>query len=472
MSITAEASSGSRRVPDDARGVLAFARARRAAADQAEVDLLEAAVQWAVIHPAESVEDSEAYQLRSGGEAPVGLAGPGAPLVAEFSVAEFGAAVGMTPEAGKYYLGHALELRHRLPRLWERVLTGTVQAWRARRVAEATIGRQLSMQAAAFVDAHVAAVAGKVRASQLDRLVDEAVARHMPETAEQERQEAEDRRCFDIHTDQPSFHGTAHVTGELDLIDAYALDDAIRDAADELKDLGCSESLDVRRSMAAGILARRQPTLDFRPEDEESAGFEARSARTSTTGQGSHRGPTTGRKQKLVLMVALTDAALRGETGHTVGRCQSTRTPVTVDTIREWCGNPDAQVVVKPVINLADHVHVDAYEVPDRIREHVTLRDHHCVFPWCTRPARTCDCDHTRSWSPDGTGSPTCTCEITPVCRSHHRLKTHTAWTYTTIEPGTYLWTSPHGYQFLRDHTGTRDLTPTTTARRREPPRP
>jgi hypothetical protein len=28
------------------------------------------------------------------------------------------------------------------------------------------------------------------------------------------------------------------------------------------------------------------------------------------------------------------------------------------------------------------------------------------------------------------------------------------------VEPGTYLWSSPHGYQFLRDHTGTRDLTP------------
>ncbi|GAA1479219.1 hypothetical protein GCM10009623_36650 [Nocardioides aestuarii] len=450
--------------------MLAFVRGQRALADQAEVRLLEAAVQWAVIHPAEWPEDSERYRLRSGGEAPVGLAGPGAPLVAEFSVAEFGAAVGMTPEAGKYYLGHALELRYRLPRLWEQVLTGTVQAWRARRVADATIGRQLSMQAAAFVDAHVAAVAGRIRVSQLDRLVDEAVARHMPETAEQERRDAEDRRCFDIHTDQPSFNGTAQVTGELDLIDAFDLEDAIREGAEELADLGCTESLDVRRSMAAGSLGRRQPTLDFESEttgDEVSTG--------STTGDACAAPPPTRNrkpKQKMVLMVALTDAALRGEAGHTVGRCESTRTPVTVETIREWCGNPDAQVVVKPMINLADHVHVDAYEVPDRIREHIALRDQHCVFPWCTRPARSCDCDHVRSWTPDGTGGPTCTCEIAPLCRSHHRLKTHAAWSYTTIEPGTYLWTSPHGYQFLRDHTGTVDVTPATAGRRRTPPRP
>ncbi len=27
------------------------------------------------------------------------------------------------------------------------------------------------------------------------------------------------------------------------------------------------------------------------------------------------------------------------------------------------------------------------------------------------------------------------------------------------ITPGTYLWSSPHGYQFLRDPSGTRDVT-------------
>ena len=28
------------------------------------------------------------------------------------------------------------------------------------------------------------------------------------------------------------------------------------------------------------------------------------------------------------------------------------------------------------------------------------------------------------------------------------------------LEPGTYLWTSPHGYQLLRDGEGTLDVTP------------
>ena len=93
---------GRRGVPDSAAGVLAFARERRAAADRAEADLLQAAVQWAVIHPAETLEDAESYRphsrLWSGTEEPIALAGPGAPLVAEFSVGEFAAAVGLGTE--------------------------------------------------------------------------------------------------------------------------------------------------------------------------------------------------------------------------------------------------------------------------------------------------------------------------------------------------------------------------------------
>ena len=29
-----------------------------------------------------------------------------------------------------------------------------------------------------------------------------------------------------------------------------------------------------------------------------------------------------------------------------------------------------------------------------------------------------------------------------------------------TLQPGVYLWRSPHGYHYLRDHHGTLDVTP------------
>ena len=82
-----------------------------AVADAAEVDLLHAACSWADLHPAESIGDAVRF-----GDTPVPVAGEGAPLVAEFCVAEFAAAVGLPTETGKAYLGEALELRHRLPK--------------------------------------------------------------------------------------------------------------------------------------------------------------------------------------------------------------------------------------------------------------------------------------------------------------------------------------------------------------------
>ncbi len=61
---------------------------------------------------------------------------------------------------------------------------------------------------------------------------------------------------------------------------------------------------------------------------------------------------------------------------------------------------------------------------------------------------------------PYSEGGPTSSDNIAPLCRRHHRLKTHhSGWGYTVLEPGSYLWHSPHGYQFLRDHRGTTDVT-------------
>ena len=118
---------------------------------------------------------------------------------------------------------------------------------------------------------------------------------------------------------------------------------------------------------------------------------------------------------------------------------------------------PGRQVTVKPVVDLAEHLHVDQYQVPDRLADQATERDLTCVFPWCTRPAEACDLDHVIPYSE---GGQTASDNLGPLCRRHHRLKTHhSGWGYTVLEPGCYLWSSPHGYQFLRDHRGTTDVT-------------
>ena len=56
--------------------------------------------------------------------------------------------------AGLALVAEAVELRHRLPRLWALVQDGRLQAWKARQVAQAST--QLSADAVAFVDRHLA----------------------------------------------------------------------------------------------------------------------------------------------------------------------------------------------------------------------------------------------------------------------------------------------------------------------------
>ena len=396
--------------------VLGGLRDSRATELAEQASQLELAVRWADLHPAESIHDVARF-----GDTPVKIAGEGAPLVSEFSIAEFAAALGMPTESGKAFVGEALELRHRLPKLWHRVQALDLQAWRARRVARQTM--HLSMEAAGFVDRHIAHVAHKVGPIVVERLVDEAVARFMPATAQAEREQAADTRHVRVDHRQVSFAGTSRVYAEVDLGDAIDLEDAVQLGADELKTLGCTDSNDIRRAKALGVLARRQLTLDLPVE-------------------------VTPRETTLVVHLSASDPS--------VGRVENTGSLVTIEQVREWCANPFAKVTLKPVLDLDEHIHVTRYEVPDRLADLVDERDATCVFPWCTRRATHCDHDHV---VPHAQGGTTCPCNLAPLCRRHHRLKTHHgSWVYTALEPGTFLWTSPHGYQFLRDHTGTHDV--------------
>ncbi|MDQ6641575.1 MAG: HNH endonuclease, partial [Actinomycetota bacterium] len=132
---------------DTAAAVLDWTRARRADADRAEADLLRAAVRWSDLHPAESIHDA-AVMERFGDQA-IAIAGPGAPLVSEFAVAEFASAMKLPTLVGAQQLGEALELHYRLPRTWARVDAGDLPGWRGRRIARETIC--LTREAAAYV---------------------------------------------------------------------------------------------------------------------------------------------------------------------------------------------------------------------------------------------------------------------------------------------------------------------------------
>src|SRR5665811_1695437 len=116
---------------DDLNPTEALARAvdRRRTADRAEAELLAIAAHWADLHPVLSGPDGVRVK---GMERLMPLAGPGTPEVAESAPAELGAALSISTFAAQHLVGDSLELRHRLPRLWARIMDGTLQAWRPR----------------------------------------------------------------------------------------------------------------------------------------------------------------------------------------------------------------------------------------------------------------------------------------------------------------------------------------------------
>jgi hypothetical protein len=431
--------------------VLARAREARQVEDAAAAEVLVQAVAWARLHPAEPAE-SCTFVSERGEDTGITIAGPGAPTVSEFAVIEFATALGLSDAAGRHLVGQALELVHRLPRLWDRVTAGDLPPWRARRIAEETT--VLSVEAAAYVDANVAPFAHRLGRAAVDRLVQEAIARFMPEYAEERRQRAADGRHFSVEHEQVSFDGTSRIHGELDLADALELDAAVSRGADTLKALGSSESLDVRRAKAVGEIARTQLALDLDTTVPARAGRGRRPRRDVT------------------LYVHLSTDAVRGLHGVHLGRVEN-RGPhlVTADAVREWLGVEGTTVTVQPVLDLDDNLSSTSHELPERMTEQANLRDQTCIFPHCSRPARSilevhgCDDEHCLPWDAGGLTSSANTAK---VCRKHHRAKTHGGWTYRVIRPGTYEWVSPHGYRYLRDASGTIDLNPPAAA----PPHP
>ena len=405
------------RTIETAADVLAAARHERAAADDAEAALLELACAWADVNPAGA--DDEGC-----------LEDEFLPLLRWDCPAEFALAVGLSADTGEHRIHQAVHIRERMPRLWALVQARAVQAWRACRIADRTIGKPDDV--CAWIDEQVAPIAHKVGVIRLEKLLDEAMLRLYPEQREQEQLEELDRRDVQL-LDRHSHNGVGEMRIRADLKDLYDFNEAVAEVAAELAELGDTDSLDVRRSKAVGILADPRTALALLERTEAPA----------------------AKRKKVVLSVHLSEAAVLGL--DPVGRSERGDRPVLEQQIRDWCGREDTHLTVLPVIDLNAHQSVGSYEIPNRLAAAVDLRDGTCVFPWCTRPARRCDHDHTVA---DSEGGATCSCNIAPLCRHHHRIKTHTAWNYTTVEPGVYLWRSPHGYSFLRDFSGTLDVTP------------
>ncbi|WP_432876666.1 hypothetical protein ACQPYH_27045 [Kribbella sp. CA-245084] len=152
------------------------------------------------------------------------------------------------------------------------------------------------------------------------------------------------------------------------------------------------------------------------------------------------------------VFVHLTDLTLATRTG--VLRAEGIG-PLLAEQLTELVGH--GPYTVKPVIDLNDAVSVDAYEIPTRIRERVRLTYPVELFPYGTRETHgAIDLDHIQPYDPHGPAGQTSTTNLAPLSRFAHRVKTHAhGWNVDRVDHKTLEWTTPHGFTFRVDPTGT-----------------
>jgi len=413
--------------PLDARSrVLDTATTALDARARADVELLMAAAEWAELHPAPagSVDGYAGWgedHLFDEGLTP--LAGPGAPLVAEFAPCELAAVLGWTTLAAKQLMADAVELKHRLPRLWDLVGDLTVPVALARHVAQHTT--DLCPDAAREADKLICTEPMRVSRVQVERLVDQVRLYFDPDRAVAEEQAALAARRVELRPGRTP--ATTEIQMSLDTLHAQAFDKTVADVAEALRRLGDCDDLDVRRARAVGVLADPQSALDL-----------------LTDGAVPSRRPASA-----VLFLHLSDAAVVGASGTDTAAWPVTEERLgaaTSELIRQWLA--DATVILRPVLHLDRADAVDAHDPPEWMATLVRLRDGHCVFPGCQVPSSRCDLDHIEAYvAPEGGGPPgqTHPGNLAPLCRHHHRAKTHGEWSYRRLPDGDYRWTTPTG---------------------------
>jgi hypothetical protein len=346
--------------------------------------------------------------------------------VGEFAPVELAAALGITFEAGHQLLADAVELHHRLPRLMEHVRCGVVPVWLGRKVAALT--RDLCWDAVVRVDLLISATPERLNDVHADKLVHDVRLWFDPDRAVAEEDAALAKRGVWLH--RGANPATTDVTMILETDDAELFDQSVSRIAADLRGLGDTDPGDVRRAKAVGVLADPQFALDLMSGREGAA-------------------PTTGLAGDIV--VHLTPADLTDGAG---GADVEQLGAVTTGLLATWLARHDLsrlRLHVRPVLDLAEDWSVDRHDPPDGMREQVLLLHSTCVFPGCHRDSRSCDLDHVERYVPPDDGGPpgqTRPDNLAPLCRRHHRVKTHAAWSYERVGRDRFTWTSPTGHQY------------------------
>lgn len=428
----------------DATALLATEESGVWARRQTEVDGLRRMLAWCDLHSVDPQSQPEAVPVNRGGDQLTYPGGEGTPGVSELSLAEFAIAGQAGYIATSNRAAAALDLRHRLPRLWVQVQRLRVEVWVAKKIT--AMSRRLSKNQAAIVDASVTAALDLATPKLLElaeaRVIEADPDAHRARIAEDTKRVGVFRRrrrpgdAIDVLDPQPAveaitlrlgFGGAADFTATVDEI-AQRMADHHRPAhEDDVPTMGQF------RARAVELLADPYAAtafLDGSSDDEpdECATPAARRPRRSA-----------------VIYVHLSTAALAclSSSPLTAPTRVEGYGPMLAEQLAELLGH--RHITVKPVIDLNTGAAVDAYEHPIACQERTLLRTGGDVFPHSTTRTRRLDHDHTHPYQRHGPPGQTGDHNDAPLTRRHHRAKTHLGYRVQQLAPGAYRWETPHG---------------------------
>jgi len=464
-----------------------------------------------------------------GAERPRRFGADGTPALWDFVAHELSPVLGIAPLTASNLVRDALDLEHRHPHTWGRVLEASQadapgvdpalaarlpELWQLRKVAQACNAAGLTLEQARELDADVAPVLGRVPWSQFADILDARVIAADPASAEARRVEAA-KEAY-VGTARSTENGMKTVLAKVESKDAIAFLAMVDLVARCLADDGATEPMQVLRARAVGVLANpaealalllqhaleedpvpvedlvgerrvdhREPVMDVpteAPVDIAPADLDAPPAEPDPdpTVPLAHLGGPRTLRRLIDLLGRRIDPSrltprrvlylhLSGEAEHRrrhgLARFEGER-PVTLEELQDLLVG--SRVSVRPVIDLAGARSVHTYEIPDSLREAVELVNPFSSFPWSTawsRGARV-DRDHAERFDPAATHPQTRLDNLGPLERTSHRVKTHKpGWTVHQTRPGTRFWRTAYGYAFKVDHCGTRPLGQTTPER-------
>jgi hypothetical protein len=343
----------------------------------------------------------------------------------QMCAAELGCALNRSPGAAMNRVQLAEDLR-RLPLTRAGLSAGVIDLPKARMTVD--VLRPLSDQDAAAVEARVIAPEhdrvrdgnGRVH-SQLRQALRRAAIRVDPTAYERQERDAFAQRRMEHY---PLGHNNPGMAG----LGFTHREDVIAQASDYI------------RALAKAAIAADAPGEE-RTLDQACADVLA----DLCTGRHTPSGGTSSGPSMHVVVGARTLLGEDDEPASLAGYG-----PISAQTARRIAADPTGTwrtLLTDPRTGRMDELSATTYQVPADMDRHVRARDTTCRWPGCTRPARRCDTDHRIPWPVGATEAGNLQC----LCRTHHRIKTHTQ-TTTRLDQdtGDTIVTLPSGHTYRR----------------------